>query len=1034
MKCPQCGEINPQGFKFCRACGEGLKGGPPPKSGSPAPPAAKSRREGKPDFQLVATQGPLSGRQFKIGAKGLTIGRDPQKCQVVIPDEQVSRLHAWVGWGEAGQLSIEDRKSANGTYVNGTRVPRKALVAGDVVAFGPDEKHLFRLMRVKETPPRAPQPTGQTELLNVAPPPPPRGSPSQGTSAINMGESMRLGLDENLEAATIVDRRRLAAVSRPHVELIVDKYVVRSLDIPESGLCVGRDARKCHIQMEHPTVSALHAMIALEKGEAVLKDLSTNGSFVNGKRVPNTKLNDGDYITFGRYAGKSLIFRMGQAPALKIEKVTLDKDRITIGRDRSNDVWVNHPTVSSKHAEVIKQNGRYVVVDLGSTNGTFVNGIKVKRHQLQQMDRIVVGPSELRFEGLSLSHQPSTQVVRLDVLHLSKQVLDRATGQPRLILDDISLAVNPRELIGLLGPSGAGKSTLMDAMNGFRPATSGQVRYNGADLIQNFNRLKTNIGYVPQEDIVHRQLTVRKCLFYAAKIRLAEDISDGEIHQRITEMLETLKISERADTPVSQLSGGQRKRVSIGIELLPKPGVLFLDEPTSGLDPRTETVMMMLFRQLANQGSTIIVTTHLLASFGLLDKVVVLVQGRLAFYGPGGKFLEYFKSESPADVYDDLTENNTVSYSLKLKERFEKSDLHRELVVDPLRETMGPSPSKTPDSEGDIRRGMGFNLTQFKVLTQRYLEIKFKDSAQTVLLLVQAPVVALLVALMASGPNQVQTLFMAVFSSLWFGCSNAVREIVDEQAIYRRERQTGLKIPSYIFSKLAVLSGVSLVQCVSVVFVLMVVGGALRLGTAEALQAVVIMFLVSANGTLIGLTLSAMVGTAEKALTLFPLILIPELLLCGLFLPIKRIPMIPIPRGLPLTVEELFEGQIYAQPEAKARAGKMMAEAAPQEPAPSGPVLGGAVGPQRDRRHRSLRESEGGIPQVHADSHRRHVGSDRVALGGDRIPMGPGSPGGFMSSRVSFDAGLCLQDHQHDLGDASSPGPGQNRGGPRSPA
>ena len=385
-------------------------------------------------------------------------------------------------------------------------------------------------------------------MLNVAPPPP-RGSPSQGTSAVDLGESMRLALDESPEAAaaTIVDRRRMATVSRPHVELIVDKYVVRSLNIPESGLCVGRDAHKCQIRMEHPTVSALHAGIALEKGEAVLNDRSTNGSFVNGKRVSSAKLNDGDYITFGRYAGKSLIFRMGQAPALKIEKVNLDKDRITIGRDRSNDVWVNHPTVSKKHAEVVKQNGRYMVVDLGSTNGTFVNGIRVKHHQLQQLDRIVVGPSELRFEGLSLSHQPSTQVVRLDVLHLSKQVPDRVTGQPRLLLDDISLAVNPRELVGLLGPSGAGKSTLMDAMNGFRPATSGQVRYNGADLIQNFNRLKSNIGYVPQEDIVHRQLTVRKCLFYAAKIRLAEDVSNEEIHQRITEMLETLKIADRAD-------------------------------------------------------------------------------------------------------------------------------------------------------------------------------------------------------------------------------------------------------------------------------------------------------------------------------------------------------------------------------------------------------------------------------------------------------------------------------------------------------
>ena len=244
---------------------------------------------------------------------------------------------------------------------------------------------------------------------------------------------------------------------------------------------------------------------------------------------------------------------------------------------------------------------------------------------------------------------------------------------------------------------------------------------------------------------------------------------------------------------------------------------------------------------------------------------------------------------------------------------------------------------------------------------------------------------------------------MAVFSSLWFGCSNAVREIVDEQAIYRRERQTGLKIPSYIFSKLAVLSGVSLVQCVSVVFVLMVVGGALRLSPAEALQAVVIMFLVSVNGTLIGLTLSAMVSTAEKALTLFPLILIPELLLCGLFLPVKRIPMI-----IPLTVEELFKGQIYAQPEAKARAGEMMAEAAPQEPDPSGPELGGRLGHSVAGAIEPSDEARAAIPQVHAGSHRRHAGTDRVALCGDRIPMGPGSPVGLMSSRVSFDAGLCF--------------------------
>ena len=149
-------------------------------------------------------------------------------------------------------------------------------------------------------------------------------------------------------------------------------------------------------------------------------------------------------------------------------------------------------------------------------------------------------------------------------------------------------------------------------------------------------------------------------------------------------MLDTLKLDpQRWDNPVATLSGGQRKRVSLGIELLPKPGVLFLDEPTAGLDPRTETLMMMLFRQLANQGSTIVITTHLLGSFGVLDKVVVLVQGRLAYYGPGTKFLEYFKAESPPDVYDDLTDNNTVPYALELKKKFQDAPLYQSLVVEP---------------------------------------------------------------------------------------------------------------------------------------------------------------------------------------------------------------------------------------------------------------------------------------------------------------------------------------------------------------
>jgi hypothetical protein len=273
-----------------------------------------------------------------------------------------------------------------------------------------------------------------------------------------------------------------------------------------------------------------------------------------------------------------------------------------------------------------------------------------------------------------------------------------------------------------------------------------------------------------------------------------------------------------------------------------------------------------------------------------------------------------------------LTDNNTAPYSLELKQRYAASDLYKELIAQP--QTAIPAektPSPTTPAPAAGTRGKGFSLRQFKVLLQRNWELKFVDRGQTLLLFLQAPIVALLVALMASAPNQVQTLFMAIFAALWFGCSNAVREIVDEQTVYRRERQTGLKIPSYILSKLAVLSIVALVQCVSVVVILLAVNRALDLSLPEVVAAIGIMFLVAVNGTLIGLLISSLVSSPEKALSLFPLVLIPELLLCGLFLPVNQIKTI-----IPITFEELLEGKLFAQPEAQAKARQMINAPGPQ--------------------------------------------------------------------------------------------------------
>jgi ABC-type multidrug transport system ATPase subunit/pSer/pThr/pTyr-binding forkhead associated (FHA) protein len=962
MRCPSCGEIIEANFQFCGNCGAAFPETdaqapviavvtPAPREPSilgeesaahpvaptrAVPPAPPAPAAAEPVHKLIATGGLLDGRSFTIGPQGLLLGRDPANCQVVVADDEISRIHAWVGFDEMGQVIVRDRKSANGTYVNQVRVQERVLRPTDVFAVGLDQHHTFRVEMVgapaaaPATPHVSVPNRGETQVL--------RRQSTAEVAAVQVGEKAAGGT----VAIKLTD---LSA--RPHVELIVDKYAVKTIEISDKGLTVGRDVARCQIVMEHPSVSALHAEISSKPGKVTITDRSTNGTFVNGKRVQTHELADGDYITFGRYAGKSLIFRTGLEPTLKVETVDLSKDRIRIGRDPSNDFAIDHPVVSKNHAEIVKQGGKYFVVDLGSTNGTFVNGIKIKRHELQELDRIVIGPSELHFSGESLSHAPDAHVVRLDIQNLNFQVTDRSSGKPKLLLDDISLVVKPRELIGLLGPSGAGKSTLMNALNGFTRPTSGAVLYNNADLYQNLDSLKTTIGYVPQEDIMHKQLSVRRCLYYAAKLRLPEDLSEEELNRRVDEMLDILKVDpQRWDNPVSTLSGGQRKRISIGIELLPKPGVLFLDEPTAGLDPRTETLMMMLFRQLANQGSTIIITTHLLASFGVLDRVVVLVQGRLAFYGPGNKFLEYFKASVPADVYDDLTDNNTVPYSLELKKRFVDSTLYKEQISEPMK---AAAPAAKPGGAA-ARKGTsekGSMIHQFGVLLRRNWELKFGDRGQTALLFLQAPLIALLVSLMAGAPNQIQTIFMAMFAALWFGCSNAVREIVDEQTIYKRERQTGLKIPSYVFAKLFVLAVIALAQCASVIVILLFVRRALVLSPGEILGALVIMFLVAVNGTLIGLVISSLVNTPEKALTLFPLVLIPELLLSGLFLPVR-----PIQTIIPITVKQLFEGQLFAQPEAKAKAAEKMKEAsAPEAAAESGAgahQVAGAITPSSE--------------------------------------------------------------------------------------
>ena len=339
-----------------------------------------------------------------------------------------------------------------------------------------------------------------------------------------------------------------------------------------------------------------------------------------------------------------------------IRRAVDGKPQISIGRAPDNDIRLDGLQISGRHARFIIENDGILIEDTGSTNGVYLGGARIReRRFVRSGDVVQIGPFALhadRERGVSVFDMRSK--TRIDVLNITKVSSDRSGRGPVKLLDDVSLTIRPNEFIGLLGPSGAGKSTLMDALNGMRPATSGQVFVNDLDLYRHLDLLKQSIGYVPQDDIIHRELTIYNTLLYVARLRLSRDVSNEETNQIIGEVLDVTGLAERRDVPVAQLPGAQRKRASIAVELITKPSISFLDEPTSGLDPATEEKIMKLFRQIAESGRTVILTTHAMENVRLFDKIAVLMRGRLVFYGTPEEALVHVGAESFKDLYDKL--------------------------------------------------------------------------------------------------------------------------------------------------------------------------------------------------------------------------------------------------------------------------------------------------------------------------------------------------------------------------------------------
>jgi ABC-type multidrug transport system ATPase subunit len=558
---------------------------------------------------------------------------------------------------------------------------------------------------------------------------------------------------------------------------------------------------------------------------------------------------------------------------------------VRIGRAADNDIVIADMMVSRHHAEIRNVGPTREIVDLGSQNGIFVDGRRVRAARVNERSIITIGRHTFRLNGHQLEEYIDTGEITFDALNLSFQL-----PNGKKILDNITFPLEPSSFVAIMGPTGAGKSTLAKALTGFQPATSGQVLYNGRDLYGAYDELRRRIGYVPQDDILHPQLTVARALEFGAELRFPPDVSAGERRQRVAEVMSELGLNEQARTAIENLSGGQRKRTSVALELLTKPSLLFLDEPTSGLDPGYEKSVMGLLRDLSNAGRSVIVITHSVQSLELCDRLLFLARGGfMAYFGPPKEALSYFGASDYPDVFRQLE----TRPGTELREQFRANPAENAYVRAPL--TARPAiPPAAPAPVQLTERGKN-PTADLRVLIRRYVAVIAADRRNLRLLVLQAPLIALLVVALApsgsltpgarSARGSASTILLALaLGAAFMGLSNSIREIVKELPVYRRERAVGLSIGAYLGSKAIVLGVITVVQAVLLVFV-----GTLRqskLGPGVAfgppkLELFLAVALTGLAAMALGLMVSAVVTNADKALTLLPVILLALFLLSG---------------------------------------------------------------------------------------------------------------------------------------------------------
>jgi ABC-type multidrug transport system ATPase subunit len=577
------------------------------------------------------------------------------------------------------------------------------------------------------------------------------------------------------------------------------------------------------------------------------------------------------------------------APASSIVRqpsaiMQLPTKTLRIGRASDNDVVVSDLGVSRYHAELRKTSHGYEIVDLASHNGTFVNGQWVTAAPVTERDIISIGPATFRLVGDELQAFIDTGDISLAARDLTVRL-----SSGKVLLDHVSFPLGERCLLGVIGPSGAGKSTLLGALTGTSPATEGNVLYDNRDLYTYYAELRHRIGLVPQDNILHTQLTARRALGYAAELRFPRDTSKAERKRRIDEVLQELSLTKHAETRTAAMSGGQQKRVNVALELLTKPSLLFLDEPTSGLDPGLDKSVMEMMADLAHDGRTIIVVTHSVANLNLCDRLLVLVPGgKVAYFGPPEDGLRYFGKPGWAEVFQAFDAEPNRDWAGE----FRRSVPHERYVA---AELSSPAPASAGAQAAAPPPATRNRFAQLSTLCRRYLAVIASSRVYLAMLAVTPIVLAGAVRLMpapdglagAPGTNADAQglLLILVMSACFTGAFLSVGEIVKERNIYARERAAGLSAGVYLWSKLLVLGFISAVQ--AILLVLLGLAGRPMPPTGAFLKSAPLLEILIATGFLaltsmaLGLVFSSMSSTPEKTMPLLLVAVVVQIILSG---------------------------------------------------------------------------------------------------------------------------------------------------------